>query len=315
MASAFFIPSEVVRDIYDWIRTAELAAISDFPQTSADEDTLVESFGTRLRCKKRVTVVSFNQEIPGPWKWSMGFTRFSGRGVEEKHIGSDAIVEMLVRRPNRFEIRSKSLLLQAKKNWTKDAMILEQAAKLSNWREAAAVINLTSRRFEAFELDSVIAAKGRRPSRGGLRLSNFLAHEFVGGVVGDDTISFDARRRILQWLDMKDTLVACHFRLKHRLGIEIEPPPGPHPNNNAAQIDPDEIHDHRLKAGPTDVLSVPSLPSASQLTKALRELQKIYHPDYYNDAAVFVREAVHRRSQEINDAVAVLRSKPLYRRP
>lgn len=256
-----------------------------------------------------MVVVSTNQELPGPWKWSIAFTRFSGRGIEEKHIGSDVIVELVLRRPNRFQIESKSLLLQAKKNWTTDTRILEQAAKLSNWREAAGVINLTASRFEAFGLDAVILAKGRRPSHGSVRLSDFLANEFVGGPLGDETIAFDARRRILQWLDMNDTLVACPFGLKHRIEIEVEPPMPFRPNSNAAEIDPDEIHNHRLKAEPSEILGVPYLPNANEVKKALRQLQKTYHPDYYNDAAEFVKQAIKRRSQEINAAVGELRRK------
>ena len=66
MATQFFIPVEVIRDIHNWIRRAELAAITDYPQTSADEDSIVESLGTRLRCRKRIVNVATQEEVPGP---------------------------------------------------------------------------------------------------------------------------------------------------------------------------------------------------------------------------------------------------------
>jgi hypothetical protein len=50
----------------------------------------------------------------------------------------------------------KTLLIQAKKNWTTDSKIIEQAGQLSTWREAAGFTNLTAERFEAFRIDDVI---------------------------------------------------------------------------------------------------------------------------------------------------------------
>ena len=308
MATRVYIPLEVVGDIKDWVRQAELAAIADFPQTSRDEDAIVESFGTRLRCRSRVVEVSSEQELPGAWKWSMSHTRFgSGRGAEEKYVGADVIIELVLRRANRYRAETKGFLLQAKKNWTTDAKILGQAAKLSNWREAAAVMNLTRKHFEAFQLDDVILGKGRRPSHGAVRLSDFLVNEFVAGELGDDSLIYDARGRYLQWIDMKNTLVKCSFCCKQRYRFTIDPPAPPDPYSTSALIDPNEIQDHRLKATPVEILGVPHAPKPSEIKKALRQLQKVYHPDSYNDAAEFVKQAVNRRSQEINYAVAELR--------
>jgi hypothetical protein len=160
VATQLFIPVEVVHDIRNWTRRAELAAIADFPQTSTDEDAIVESFGTRLRCRTRVVDVT-DAEVPGPWKWSISHTRFRGRGRDatERHVGADVIIELTIRRPNRYRADTKALLLQAKKNWTNDSKVIEQAARLSTWREAAALMNLTAEQFEAFRIDDVIAAR------------------------------------------------------------------------------------------------------------------------------------------------------------
>ena len=146
MAYRFPIPDEVIRDIRNWTRHAELAAIADFPQTSADEDAIVESFGARLRCRVKEVHVAGQSDLPGLWKWSIAHTRFRGRGrgAVEKHIGADVIIELELRSRDGYQNTTKALLIQATKDWTIDYKIVEQAARLSTWREAAAVMNLTA---------------------------------------------------------------------------------------------------------------------------------------------------------------------------
>jgi hypothetical protein len=308
VATRFCIPVEVVHGIQKWTRRAELEAIADFPQTFADEDAIVESFGIRLRCRTRVVEVAGQQELPGPWKWSISHTRLRGRGrgAAEKHVGADVIVELAVRRPNRYQVDAKTLLIQAKENWTNDSKIIEQAARLSTWQEAAAFTNLTAKRFEAFRIDDVIAARGQRPSHVAIRLSDFFANDFVSGELGDETLLYDARRRLLQWLDMKDIHVRCSFHCRHRLLITITPPAPLGPWTNPALIEPEEIHEHRLKATSAQILGVPYSPNTFELQAARRRLQKIYHTDKHADAADFVEQAMKRRSQEINYAFAAL---------
>ena len=244
MATQFFIPQEVVQNIHDWVRKAELRTIADFPQTSADEDAVVESLGTRLRCQTRLVQVALGQEIPGLWRWSISHTRFGskGRGAEEKIVGADVIVELDIRSSEQFRRDTKALLLQAKKQWSHDSRIFEQAAKLSTWREAAAVVNLTAAHIEAFGIDDVIAGRGRRPTQGAVAFSTFFANHFVAGSLGDETLAFDPRRRRLQWMDMHDTLVQCSFHCRHRFTVRVSPPGPQGPRHNAAMIQPEEIH-------------------------------------------------------------------------
>ena len=302
MATDLFIPMEVAKAIGKWIRHAEITAIADFPQTSKDEDTIVESFGSRIRCREKAVEVGSNvQERPGTWRWSISHTRFRGRGpgALEKKIGADVIVQMNVSVRNRAHLGSKSLLVQAKKNWTSDARLFEQAARLLTWREAASVINLTAKRFEAFNIDDVIAAKGKRPSSYEL-LSDYLLKEFVSGELGDETLRYDAHRESLQWLDMKGVLVRCSFPCKQRISIDVTAPDGPW--TNPATITPEEIYDHRLNATPKQVLGAKNFSDLTEFKKAYRHRQKIYHPDKHSAAAPFVKKALKRESQEINRA-------------
>jgi hypothetical protein len=216
------------------------------------------------------------------------------------------IVELTLHRPNGYRFDTKSLLVQAKKNWTSDSRITEQAVRLSTWREAAAFMNLTAQSFEAFRIDDVIAGRGQRPGRAAVQFSDFFAREFVAGDLGDETLLNDAGRRLLQWLDMKDILVGCSFHCRHRLRVDVRPPASG-PWTNPALIEPEEIHEHRLKATPAQILGVPYSPSTHELSSARRRLQKVYHTDLHSEGDEFVEQAMKRRSQEINHAFDSLR--------
>jgi hypothetical protein len=303
MATQLYIPDEVIRDIQNWARQAELAAIADYPQTSKDEDAIVESLGTRLRCRTRVVDVTVEQ-VNGRWRWSISHTRFGGRGrgAAEKQIGSDVIIQMVLRQPDRFQVDKKCLLIQAKKNWKNDPKIMEQAAKLSTWREAVAVMNLTAQKFEAFVIDDVIGGRGQRPSKGAVQFSTFFARQFVGGELGDESLLYDARRELLQWLDMKDTLVQCPFRCNQKIVITITAPVRPGPWDNPALIDVGEVHQHRLKASSSEILGVPVWKGTSAIKTSYRRMQHLYHVDKHTNMADDVKDAMNRRSQEINQA-------------
>lgn len=308
MATDLSIPIEVARDIQDSMLRAELAAIADFPQTSKDEDSIVESFGTHLRCRNRVVEVGSNRrELTGAWTWSISHSRIRGRGpgAPEKKIGADLVVELKVRTGGRYRVEGKSLLIQAKKNWTRDSKVFAQAALLSTWREAASVINLTAGGFEAFNLDDVIAAQGQRPSSF-TELSQFLTREFVLGELGDETLIFDARRETLQWQDMRGVLVKCSFSSKQKISINVTVPDGQGPWTNPAAIKPEEITEHRLKATPRQVLGVGRSSDVAEFKKAYRRRQKIYHTDKHPNTTVIVNSALKHKSQEINHAYAEL---------
>jgi len=304
MAINLNLPVEVASAIGDRVRAAEIAAIADFPQTSKDEDSIVESFGTRLRCRQRFVDVSSSNvyERGGQWRWSISHKRFRGRGrgAMEKHIGADVIIQLIVHDPYRY--RKKSLLVQAKKNWTVDAKVFEQAARLVTWREAASVINLTANRFEGFAIDDVIREKGKRPASF-KPLSDFLISQFIKGELGDDTIEYDPRYEWLQWLDMNDDLVRCVFPCKQRITINVLPPPH---WKTPAMITREEIADHRLAASPKQILGVANVSDVEEFKKAYRRKQKIYHTDKYPHVPKDVKDRLNRESQATNLAYASL---------
>jgi DnaJ-domain-containing protein 1 len=302
MATDLHLPREVASAIGDRIRHAELASIADFPQTSKDEDSIVESFGSRVRCRQRTVEVSTSNvyERRGEWKWSISHTRFRGRGrgALEKRVGADVIIELNVH--DAYRHRRKSLLIQAKKNWITDARVFEQAARLITWREAASVVNLTSKRFEGFNIDDVIKGRGKRPGSF-VQLSDFLISQFVAGELGDDSIEYDPRHEWLQWLDMNDVLVRCIFPCKQRISINVSTPP---PWKTPATIKPEEIPEHRLAATPKQLLGVEKISDVDELKRAYRRRQNIYHPDKHLHVPRHVQEQLKRESQVINIAYA-----------
>ena len=94
MATRFYIPHELVKDIMQHVRHAEISTLGSFIQTHSDEDTVVESLGSRLRCGRRSVFVS-EAEMNGIWKWSIAHTKFRGRGpgADEHYVGADVILE------------------------------------------------------------------------------------------------------------------------------------------------------------------------------------------------------------------------------
>ena len=105
---------------------------------------------------------------------------------------------------------------------------------------------------------------------------------------------------------MKNVYVMCSFYCRRRVHITVIPPGPSKPWTHAALIEPEEIHEHRLKATPAQILSVPYRLKPFELKTAYHRLQKIYHPDKHTAVADFVEQAMRRRSQEINQAFAEL---------
>jgi hypothetical protein len=104
--------------------------------------------GSSLRSGLQVINVT-NDEINGPWKWSIDYKKFRGRGpnATEFFLGADGILELTLDYGGRKD--AKSLLFQSKTEWARDTALLTQAARLSTWREAAIFINYTPSAFYA----------------------------------------------------------------------------------------------------------------------------------------------------------------------
>src|SRR5437660_420339 len=174
-----YIPEAVKASISRHLYLTTARAVDGYLSASEDEDVLTGSLGASLRANTQKVLVT-QDEINGTWTWSIGYYKFRGRGknATEKLTGADGIFELIVTGPARSQ--KKSLLFQAKNNWTNDIHLLEQSIKLSNWREAAFVLNYLPNQIEAYLLDDVVKSRGvKSEDVGSMPLADFLSRNFL----------------------------------------------------------------------------------------------------------------------------------------
>jgi hypothetical protein len=159
MARRLYIPAQVLDAISDHISIAVEKAVQGFWSANEDEDTLTGHLGACLKTGTRTVAVT-REEINGPWKWSIDYSKFRGRGrnATESYLGADGILELSLDMGYRRD--TKSLLFQSKIDWDNSPDLVEQAIVMSTWREAAIGINYTSTSFDAYSLDSILASRG-----------------------------------------------------------------------------------------------------------------------------------------------------------
>jgi hypothetical protein len=191
MAQPIYIPDHVKQVILKHVGDAVSKAVAAYPSGAEDEDVLTGQLGFAL--KKKETMAD-------GWTWSIDYTKFRGRGVgaPEKVLGADGILEMRVHSIEGEQ--RKAALFQSKKEWKSDSKLLEQALLLSNWREAAFVLDFTSTTIETFDIDDVVRSRGIRSRvTASQSFTKFVAKRFFPCVVGNPDLLYDRERRILIW--------------------------------------------------------------------------------------------------------------------
>lgn len=304
MRRRLYIPEEVTRAMADHIRAAVPKAVEGYWSANEDEDVLTGHLGACLRIgNQKVRVVEKQTERPGDWTWSVDYYKFRGRGKDatEHILGADGLFELRLQLGYRTEV--KSLLFQAKKDWSNDPDLVTQCIKLSTWREAAFVLNYTPEAFEAFSLDDVLRSRGTRPQDPHARaLGDFLAGDFLECLVGDTDLSYDPKARKLIWRAMSGEIVATVFKVKHRIRANVKAPPSSRHDRVDRHIPNSEIHNYRMGAKDEEILSLDSGHSERELKAARNSLALAYHPDQYNEGDDLLRQILKRRMQEINRA-------------
>jgi hypothetical protein len=116
MAHRLYIPAQVLDAISGHISTAVEKAVQGFWSANEDEDTLTGHLGACLKTGTHTVDVT-QDEINGPWKWSIDYSKFRGRGknATESYLGADGILELSLDMGYRRD--TKSLLFQAKTDW------------------------------------------------------------------------------------------------------------------------------------------------------------------------------------------------------
>jgi hypothetical protein len=296
MAQPIYIPAHVKQAIVRHIENAAASAVAAYGSAEEEEDALTGQFGFALRARDR---------LEDGWTWSLEYTKFRGRGpgAAEKSIGADGILEMRVHTIEGEQ--RKAALFQAKNAWNRDGKLLEQALTLSNWREAAFVLNFTSTAIEAFSVDDVVRSRGIRSAAGPSQsFTDFIADAFFPCTVGNPDLVYDRERKVLIWLAEAGERVGVPFRVRSRIRLNVnEWRPLPR------MIQSNEIPEYRMFADPNDILGVSSAPSPGEVRKARKTLALTYHPDQFHDLDALHREIAKRRMQEVNEAIERVKKK------
>lgn len=304
MARRIYIPDTVTESITTHINEAVSKAIDGFWSASEDEDSLTGHLGACLRTGTHSIKVIEN-DISEVWKWSIDYVKFRGRGknAPESFLGADGIFELTVDTGKSKE--TKSLLFQAKTDWNHSKDIVEQALMLSTWREAAIGINYTEKLFESFSIDSILNSKGKRAQIKKLTpLNEALTKYFIGCLIGNVTLKYDARSRRLYWRDQTGLYVGVQFSIRNRIRINVESPNNS--SNSVKEIKPEEIHNHRMEVDPDDMIQLILSDQDSTKKNIKRSLAMTYHPDRYTEYAKFFQDLANRRMQEINSAAEII---------
>ena len=302
MARRLYIPAQVLDAISAHISSAVERAVQGFWSANEDEDTLTGHLGACLKTGMH-TVMVVQDEINGPWKWSIDYAKFRGRGknATESYLGADGILELSINMGYRTD--TKSLLFQSKTDWSNSSDIVEQAIVMSTWREAAIGINYTPTSFDAYSIDSILACRGiKADAKGAITLQDALNQYFIRCKIGNTDLRYDARSRRLYWRDVNGLLVAVQFSIPERVRLNVAAPAQRRPLQVDKELVPDEINLHRMEVEPEEVL-MPILAPAEISAKAMkRTLAMTYHPDRYSAYDQLFRDLATRRMQEVNTA-------------
>jgi hypothetical protein len=292
------IPREV-RDAIEVHVQERLAEVNARHWSAAeDEDTFTGHLGALLGTSEKTVIVNDQ-----PWRWSIDYTKFRGRGLNatESALGADGIFEVRV---HGIEIEGhKSVIFQAKMGEPSGRRAIEQALAMSNWREAAVFVSYDEDAITVYPIDSVI--------RGDLSQNtsfvDFFNKSLLACRVGDSDLLYDAQARRLEWRDDKGRNVAIKFPIPHRLRVSVKSPFTRAPRYSL--ISANRIGDHRMDSSPEERLGVGENFTLKQLTTAKREAALTFHPDRRQDLADPLKNILNKRMAEVNDAFAYLKSK------
>ncbi|MCF0055386.1 hypothetical protein [Dyadobacter sp. CY356] len=308
-----YIPDEVKQDIQKHLTEKYTLALEGFLSASEEEDALTGDLGATLRIKNQKVFVQNSQiEKPGEWTWSINYHKFRGRGpgATENKLGADGILELTLKIGSRVE--KKSLMFQSKINWTDDPNLIKETIKLTTWREAAFILNFTSKEFEAIDIDSVIASRGKRNNTLiTTPLDKYIGTTFLDCIVGDVDLKYDAVSRKLIWRTTTGQVVATKFSIPHKIAIQITAPNVTYGHNLKydQEILNDKIHDYRMDASEEEMLSLQENYNTWELRKARAKKALIYHSDSHSFGDALLDELMKRRMQEINAAHDKLKQK------
>ena len=313
MPGHLYIPDEVLRSIRAHVDAAVARAESGYRSVQEEEDAGTGALFGALRIETQFVNVP-EGDPPGIWRWSIEYSKFGSKGADstETIVGADGILQLRVSGANGEQ--QKSALFQAKNTLKRDPRLLEQAAKLSLWREAAFVIGFAPDNYVAFTLDEIVRTGGALSQANGERLSHFITGEFIPCRVGHFGLYYDLDQRKLYWAVGPRTSespwdyewVSVDFAPKHLVRIDVQQP---HiGRSRAREIEFSKIARNRLKVTPRELFGLQGSLTIPKLRSRRAELLRTYHPDQSNHLKPEFRKLLDARVIEINDAYEELRS-------
>lgn len=291
------IPSEIRLSIKEHIENSVKEFHKNFLSTSSTEDSLTIKLGELLNTRKMISVNVPGGEQPGKWKWKITYNKFSdkGKNSEESYIGADGIIEIMV---GRYELTKKSALFQCKKIGNHYNNTLDQAAKLSNWREASFFILFSQEKSSILSIDAVIKEKKIPKNGGEIGVDDFLIEHFLACKIGDGDIKYYADKKRLSWRSQDGSYVNACFGIRHRLRLEVLPPPHYYRAEPfGTELSLERIHDFRLDSAYEDLSEV-----------QLKSLLKIYHPDTLVKVNDQTKRIYEIRTREIIEKLKEIRN-------
>ncbi|UCV17893.1 hypothetical protein [Ferribacterium limneticum] len=309
MPRRLYMPIEVLESIKKHISASIPKAVDGFMSANEDEDTMTGQFGACLRTGTHIVNVE-NAEIDGPWKWSIDYTKFRGRGKDatESFVGADGIIELSIDWSGRKE--TKALLFQAKMDWQSDKSLLQQAILLSTWREASLFINYTETAIEALSIDAVLRSRGvRSDAKDILPLADALTDYFLQCKIGSTDLAYDAVARQLRWRAGNGVTVATQFSIPHRLRVKVKAPGYKHKLEWNKLIPKSEIHSHRMAVEPDELIAPLLTSDVPEIKKQMQAISSAYHPDKLGKMDQLSMDLINRRMQEFNEVFSAIKAK------
>jgi hypothetical protein len=217
------LPTEVVHELQDHLRSGCAHAEDGWEGGQADEDALTGDLGASLRTKWQSVATGDGSA----WRWRLKYTKFRGKGTgaEEKAIGADGIFQIEMEDTSSGEMHNKGLLFQAKKhNDRHKKKLFEQATAMGELAEnASAIFEYGPRMYRGFDASHVDENFGSTKRNGaGSRLGDYLADDFLPCKVGLRGLYYESARRTLFIPKAPKGFRRIRTRLKHGFRIEVQ---------------------------------------------------------------------------------------------
>jgi len=294
-----YIPDEVIDAIYKHINAATEKAINDFPSAEEEEDTFTGNLFGLLQIKDQRVIVK-NSDYNGIWRWSITYNKFRSKGKSstESILGADGIIELHIEN-NSDDPSVKSLLFQSKLGWkNKDNKLYQQCIKMLPWRGASTIINYTETEIETFDVDEIVKLHGKKPVKF-KSIQELLGKDFLFCKIGDNDLLYNARRKILLWIDKDKNPVGVKFNIKNRLKIKIKEPKRSkfYPFKKFKQLSNDEIYKHRLDSN-LEKDKINKIKTLKELSEQKVNSLHTFHPDKHSNLLESQKITLNNITQE-----------------